>query len=141
MVNYEQSENKIKPTGDHSFKMVGQSKTIRVETQATKQLAPRIRLNNSGESNEMLNHFIVEMLLVSSSAFQVSFPIPSPGRSFLHILKVNSLFSLFIIATGEAKLVQDNAICVHMENSAPSIFVFPVPLEVARCFQLGDAEL
>ena len=27
MVNYEQSENKIKPTGDHSFKMVGQSKT------------------------------------------------------------------------------------------------------------------
>lgn len=40
MVNYEQSENKIKPTGDHSFKMVGQSKTIRLETQAPKTAGP-----------------------------------------------------------------------------------------------------
>ena len=78
MVNYEQSENEIKPTGDHSFKMVGHSKTIRLETQATKQLALMTRLNYCGESNEMLNRSIVKLLSVSSSAFQVFFPFPSP---------------------------------------------------------------
>lgn len=82
----------------------------------------------------MLNRFTVKMLSVSKSAFRVFFPsLCFSLKSFSsHFKSQISFFFLFISATGEAKLVSDNAICVHMENSACSIFVYPVLLETAR---------